>query len=111
MSHFKFYSAKIYNHLYNAFATDDYIIQKVSIHSEFHIENIGRLDLYIELTLIVSDTPYIVKLIIENKVESKENNDQTTKYFDYFDSIQKQPETTFYKLSLKSKHVFFSELV
>ena len=87
---------KTYNHLYNAFATDDYIIQKVSIHSEFHIENIGRLDLYIELTLIVSDTPYIVKLIIENKVESKENNDQTTKYFDYFDSIQKQPETTFY---------------
>jgi len=70
--------------LYNAFATEDYKIEKAVIKSEFSIQNVGRLDIYIELTITIAEQPYDIKLIVENKVESKENNDQTHRYFKHF---------------------------
>lgn len=82
--------------LYNAFATEDYKIEKAVIKSEFSIQNFGRLDIYIELTITIAEQPYNIKLIVENKVESKENNDQTHRYFKHFSSNQKENEVIIY---------------
>ncbi|WP_175609228.1 PD-(D/E)XK nuclease family protein, partial [Elizabethkingia anophelis] len=50
----------------------------------------------VELTLLIANTHKNVKLIIENKVESKENNDQTNNYFNHFDSVKNENETIIY---------------
>lgn len=77
-----------YTDLFNSFATEDYFIERLTIKPEYSIKNVGRLDLYIELTLLISGNSRNIKLIIENKVESRENNDQTNSYFNYFNHFE-----------------------
>ena len=72
--------------------TEDYEIEKGCCKPEYVIKGVGRLDIYIELKLLISGKEQKVKLIIENKVESKENNDQTNSYYNYFNSIKKEDE-------------------
>lgn len=74
--------------LYNAFVTEDYSIEKLIIKPEYSIPNVGRLDIYIELTLLIAGKTQNIKLVIENKVESRENNDQTNKYFRFFNPTE-----------------------
>ena len=95
----KFSNDKLKNkhsNLYNSFVTEDYEIERIYIRAEFSIKNIGRLDIYVELTLLVEGEQKNIKIVIENKVESKENDDQTNKYFNYFNSIKKENETEIY---------------
>lgn len=95
----KFSNDKLKNknsELYNSFVTEDYEIERVFVKSEFAVKNVGRLDIFVELTLLISNIQRNVKLIIENKVESKESNDQTNNYFNHFDSIKKENETIIY---------------
>ena len=82
--------------LFNAFVTDDYSIQKLFIKPEYAINTAGRPDIYIELTLLISDIERKVKLVIENKVKSKENNDQTNNYYNHFQQFERQNEIVFY---------------
>lgn len=81
--------------LYNSFVTEDYEIEKVFVKPEFVIKNVGRLDIYIELTML-TDKKQNVKLVIENKVESKENNDQTNSYYNHFNPIKKDDDILIY---------------
>ena len=67
--------------------TEDYEIEHINIEREKVINKVGRLDIYIEITLLILNVQYHIKMIIENKVESKENNDQTNNYFNHFNSI------------------------
>ncbi|MFV0172581.1 PD-(D/E)XK nuclease family protein [Empedobacter falsenii] len=82
--------------LFNSFVTEDYVIERAYTKSEFAIKNVGRLDIFIELSMLIDDRQRNVKLIIENKVESRENNDQTNNYFNYFNSIRKNDEVVIY---------------
>ncbi len=77
-----------YSDLYNSFVTEDYEIEKVFVKPEYVIPSVGRLDIYIELKMRISGKEQNVKLIIENKVESKENNDQTNSYYNHFNSVR-----------------------
>lgn len=70
--------------LFNSLITEDYVIEKLFLKPEFPIRNVGRIDLYVELSLMIDNTRKKIKIIIENKVESKENNDQTNSYFNHF---------------------------
>ena len=85
----KFSSPKIKQNsiLYNSLVTEDYEIEHINIEREKVINKVGRLDIYIEITLLILNVQYHIKMIIENKVESKENNDQTNNYFNHFNSI------------------------
>lgn len=74
--------------LFNSFVTEDYLIERFFIQPEYSIKNVGRLDIYAELTLLIAGQTKKIRLVIENKVESKENNDQTTSYFNYFNPIE-----------------------
>lgn len=75
---------KKYQDIYNSLITEDYVIEKLFVKPELVVKNVGRVDLFIELVIRVDNKRRIIKLIIENKVESKENNDQTNNYFNHF---------------------------
>lgn len=94
----KFSDNKLKNNtnIYNSFVTEDYEIERVNVEREKAIKKAGRLDIYVELTLLISDKKQNVKLIIENKVESKENNDQTNSYYNYYNSISRENELVIY---------------
>lgn len=95
----KFGSDKLkdkHSDLFNSLVTDDYEIERVLVKPELAIKNVGRVDIYIEVTLIIDNKEYLVKLIIENKVESKEHHDQTTNYYNHFNSLRKDEETVIF---------------
>ena len=94
----KFSNDKLKNNseIYNSFVTESYYIEHVYIEREKSINKVGRLDIYVELTLLISDKKQNIKLIIENKVESKENNDQTNNYFNHFNPLLKDDEIVIY---------------
>ncbi|MEX2565064.1 MAG: PD-(D/E)XK nuclease family protein [Cyclobacteriaceae bacterium] len=73
-----------YRDLFNIFVTEDYLIERLFIKPEYAIKNVGRVDIYINLTLLIAGREKCIKLVVENKVESRENNDQTRNYFNYF---------------------------
>ncbi|REC47570.1 PD-(D/E)XK nuclease family protein [Chryseobacterium pennipullorum] len=86
-----------HNELFNAFATEDYGIEKLLIQPEYSIKNVGRLDIYIELQILVSSVEEKhIKIVIENKVESKENNDQTNTYYNYFSPLENDDNIVIY---------------
>jgi hypothetical protein len=82
--------------IYNSLLTEDYEIERVYVEREKAINDVGRLDVYIELILLIANKQRNVKLIIENKVESKENKDQTNNYFKYFNELLKGNEIVIY---------------
>lgn len=82
--------------LFNSFVTEDYLIERLFIKSEYAIKNVGRLDIYIELTLLIAGKTKNIKLIIENKVESRENNDQTNSYFNFFNPTENDDNIVIY---------------
>ncbi|PZX94049.1 hypothetical protein DOS84_05315 [Flavobacterium aquariorum] len=81
---------------FNSVLTDNYSIKSVIIEKEKGLGKFGRLDIYAEILLLIDNTEQKVKLIIENKVESKENNDQTNGYYQYFNESKKENEIIFY---------------
>lgn len=87
--------SKHYN-FFNSILTDNYKIKSVEIIKEKGLGKFGRLDLYVEILLFIDSKEYKVKLIIENKVESKENNDQTQNYYQYFEDNKKEEEINLY---------------
>lgn len=82
--------------LFNSFVTEDYLIERLFIKSEYAIKNFGRLDIYIELTLLIAGKTKNIKLVIENKVESRENNDQTNSYFNFFNPTENDDNIVIY---------------
>ncbi|MBK8242599.1 MAG: PD-(D/E)XK nuclease family protein [Saprospiraceae bacterium] len=82
--------------LFNSFVTEDYLIERLFIKSEYAIKNVGRLDIYIELTLLITGKTKNIKLVIENKVESSENNDQTNSYFNFFNPTENDDNIIIY---------------
>jgi len=82
--------------LFNSFVTEDYSIERLFIKSEYAIKNVGRLDIYIELTILVAGKTKNIKLVIENKVESRENNDQTNSYFNFFNPTENDDNIVIY---------------
>ncbi|MFP5437761.1 MAG: PD-(D/E)XK nuclease family protein [Bacteroidia bacterium] len=82
----------IHSDLYNSLLTEDYEIERVFIKPEFVIRNIGRIDIYAELNLLISNITTTVKLVVENKVKSLEHSDQTNTYFNHFTDASKESE-------------------
>ncbi|MFZ4799276.1 MAG: PD-(D/E)XK nuclease family protein [Bacteroidia bacterium] len=83
----------IYPTFFNSILIDNYTINSLKIEKEKDLGRFGRLDIFIEILMIIDNTEYLVKLIIENKVECKENNDQTQRYYEYFEAQRRKYET------------------
>ena len=85
-----------YKELFNSIITDDFTIGEANTESEKSIVGVGRLDIYVEIDMSFGNKQTKLKVIIENKVESKENNDQTTTYFNHFEKTKKENEICLY---------------
>ena len=85
-----------YKELYNSIIVSDFELDKIYIETERTISGVGRLDIYIETWIEYEDKKKLVRLIIENKVGTKEHSDQTTKYFNYYENIKKEDEINIY---------------
>ncbi len=82
--------------VYTSIITDNYKIVRADVEVEKAIAKVGRLDIYVELVILISGVQRDVKLIIENKVGSTESNNQTQKYFEYYNELLKENEIIIY---------------
>lgn len=85
-----------YSFIFNAILTENYSIISVKIIKEMGLGKFGRLDIYTKIVLCIDNKEHTIKLIIENKVESKENNDQTNGYYQYFENNKKTGDINLY---------------
>lgn len=85
-----------YSYVFNSILTENYSMKSVKVKKEMGLGKFGRLDIYAEISLYIDNKEHKVKVIIENKVESKENNDQTNGYYQYFEDNKKQDEINLY---------------
>ncbi|MEQ8554577.1 MAG: PD-(D/E)XK nuclease family protein [Cyclobacteriaceae bacterium] len=74
----------------------DYELVEIEVQTERAIKNVGRLDIYIEAELAVTDAILNLRIIIENKVTTKEHKDQTNRYFEYFENRKKENDLNIY---------------
>ena len=76
-----------FKELYNFLIVTDYELQNIKVETEKSIAT-GRVDIYIEAKIKYSDKEENLKIILENKVGSKEQKDQTVRYYKYFTERQ-----------------------
>ena len=82
--------------LFDEIIISDYKILKNHVETEKSIKGVGRVDIYIELVVQFSDRDQKIKLIIENKVGTKEHSDQTTKYYQHYEENKSQSDVILY---------------
>ena len=82
--------------LYDSIIISDFELDNIYIETERSIKNVGRLDIYIEAKIKYLDKEKKLRLIVENKVGTKEHSDQTTKYFNYYESIKEDNDVNLY---------------
>lgn len=66
--------------------TGNYEIANIKVDREKVIDNNKRIDIFIELTLEIADIEsenIDIKIILENKVYSREHSEQTVKYYEW----------------------------
>jgi hypothetical protein len=73
--------------LFDAIITGDLSVNDLLIVTEKSIKNVGRVDILIEAEIEFFDEFKNLRVVIENKVTTKEHSDQTTKYYDYYESL------------------------
>lgn len=91
----KFISDK-YKSLYGSIITDDLKIKSVEVETEKAIKGFGRLDIFVDIEIEDNDLVDNIFLVIENKVSAKETQEQTDRYYEYFESIKKEKTVILY---------------
>ncbi len=99
-----------YKELFDSIIIDDLKVESLDIVTERVIKNVGRLDLYIEAKLFYSNELHKVRIIIENKVSTKEHSDQTTKYYNYYESLEDKSWKNIYVFLTPISGIELSEL-
>ena len=81
----KFFNNSILeNEIVDHVITGSYEIIKSFVKTEKSIDKNSRIDIYIELEALINSKINKLRIIIENKVKSRESNDQTQKYYEYY---------------------------
>lgn len=73
--------------IFDAIITGDLSVKDLQIDTEKNIKDVGRIDILIEAKIEVFGESKNLRVVIENKVTTKEHGDQTSKYFDYYESL------------------------
>ena len=97
--------------LFDSIIIDDLKIESLDIVTERVIQNVGRLDLYIEAELFYSNELHKIRIIIENKVSTKEHSNQTTKYYDYYENLEDKSWKNIYVFLTPISGIELSELI
>lgn len=89
---------QLYKHkeLFDSIIVSDYELSSIRIETEKSINNVGRIDIYVESKIKYLNKEKVLKIIIENKVGTKEHSDQTLKYYNHFESVKKSNEINLY---------------
>jgi len=87
---------KKHKELYDSIIVSDFQLDNIFVDTERAIGDEGRLDIYVETTVSFKNNIKTLRLIIENKVGSKEQNNQTTSYYEYYERIKKQEDINLY---------------
>lgn len=74
--------------LFDSIIVDDLKVDSLEISTERYIHNVGRVDIYVEAKLAYADKQQKIRIIVENKVSTKEHSDQTSKYYNYYESLE-----------------------
>jgi hypothetical protein len=77
-----------YKELFDSIIIDDIEVENLEIMTERSIKNVGRVDIYIEAKLRYAKKCQNIRIIVENKVTTKEHSDQTLKYYNYYESLE-----------------------
>jgi len=77
-----------YKELFDSIIIDDIEVENLEIMTERSIKNVGRVDIYIEAKLRYAKKLQNIRIIIENKVTTKEHSDQTLKYYNYYEGLE-----------------------
>ena len=89
-----------HNELFNTIIVSDYEISEIQIETEKAIKiknsNYRFIDIFIQATISYMGKDKLLKIVVENKVSTKEHTEQTTAYFNYFEEIKKPDETILY---------------
>ncbi|WP_262965903.1 PDDEXK-like family protein [Methylobacter psychrophilus] len=96
--------------LFDAIITGDLSINSLKIFTEMSIKDVGRIDIFIELNISFSGKQQKLRIIVENKVTSKEHSDQTVRYFDYFESLEDKTWNNLYIYLTPLSGIELSEL-
>lgn len=82
--------------LFDSIIVSDYSISDLYIETERFEKGVGRIDLYIEVTIQINGKRKRLRLIIENKVGSNEQDNQTTKYYNYYENLNEKKKINLY---------------
>ena len=74
--------------VFDAIVTGDLSVNELQIITEKSIKSVGRVDILIEAEIEFFGEFKSLRVVIENKVSTKEHSDQTTKYFNYYESLE-----------------------
>ena len=82
--------------LFDSIITGDLTVHSLEVTTEKSIPKGGRIDIVVEADVSYFDNPTRLRVVIENKVGSKEHSDQTAKYYDYFEGLNEVDVVTLY---------------
>ena len=74
------------------------------------LPGVGRLDIYIETFVKTSNSKFPLRIVIENKVQTKEHSDQTSSYAAFFESLPDSETKTLYVYLTAISGIELSEL-
>ncbi len=85
-----------YKELFDSLIVSDYELLNIKVEIEKPIKNVGRIDIYVESNIVYAGKENTLRIIIENKLGTKEHSDQTLKYHKYFESNKTEDEINLY---------------
>ena len=88
--------ASRHKELFDSIITGDLSVNALTTLTESSIAGVGRLDILIEAEVNYFGNNKTLRVVIENKVTTKEHSDQTTKYFDYYESLNEDDVISLY---------------
>jgi hypothetical protein len=94
--HSKENQLKRHKELFDTIIVSDYKLSDLKIETEKSIINVGRVDIFIESNISYLGKDKKLKIVLENKVGTKEHSDQTTKYFNHFNSTKQEDDIILY---------------
>jgi hypothetical protein len=95
---------------FDSIITGDLFINSLNVSTEMSIKGVGRIDIYIELDVSFSEKRQKLRIIVENKVTSKEHSDQTKKYYAYFEGLEDNAWNNLYVFLTPLSGIELSEL-
>ena len=82
--------SEAYKKLFDSIITGELTVDGLQTFTEKNIKLVGRVDIVLEADIVYFETAKKLRVVIENKVTTKEHSDQTTKYYNYYENFNEK---------------------